>query len=99
MSDGGSLSTKGLVSGSSGAPVLETSAPTVQTEPPQLETSAPTGSIIIVIPTATNTILMAAENITTNLLAQQQSNLTLPSMYKRAYLIARETDEIAIVRS
>lgn len=54
--------------------------------------------IVIVIPTATNIALMVAENIVANLLASQQSNLVLPSLYKRAYLVAYETDEIAVVK-
>ncbi len=53
---------------------------------------------IIVVPTATNTVLMVAENINANLRVQQAASLTLPSLYKRAYLIANETDETAVIR-
>lgn len=54
--------------------------------------------VIVTIPTAINTCLIAAENITDNLRAQQPSDLELPSLYKRAFLVAYETDEIALVR-
>lgn len=54
--------------------------------------------VIVAIPTAINTCLIAAENITDNLRAQQASDLELPSLYKRAFLVAYETDEIALVR-
>lgn len=55
-------------------------------------------SVVVVVPTAVNVCLMASENISDNLRAQQLADLALPSMYKRAYLIAYETDEIALVR-
>lgn len=54
--------------------------------------------VIVMVPTAINTCLAVAENITDNLRAQQSSNLELPSLYKRAYLVAYETDEIALIR-
>ncbi len=54
--------------------------------------------VIVTVPTAINTCLIAAENITDNLRAQQASDLELPSLYKRAFLVAYETDEIALVR-
>jgi hypothetical protein len=54
--------------------------------------------IQIIVPTAVNSALMAAENIVDSMRAQQQANLVLPSLYKRAYLIAYETDEIAVVK-
>jgi hypothetical protein len=54
--------------------------------------------VIIVIPTAPNICLLASENITRNLRIQQPSDLGLPNMYKRAFLIAYETDEIAVVK-
>jgi len=54
--------------------------------------------VIVMVPTAINTCLAAAENITENLRVRQPASLTLPSLYKRAYLIAYETDEIALVR-
>lgn len=102
MSNGGSLATKGLVSGGSGSsptPVV----PTGQL-PPGFGTSpsAPVLShdayVFVTIPTAINVCLLASENITDNLRAQQASDLVLPSLYKRAYLVAYETDEIALVR-
>lgn len=100
MSNGTGLSTKGLVSGGGGTtPAPE---PDVLLPPPEeliLDVDIPHKEIIIVIPTATNVVLMAAENITANLLAKQPSALALPSLYKRAYLVAHETDEIALVKA
>ena len=54
--------------------------------------------VILIIPTATNTLLMVNENITDNLRLSQSSDLELPSMYKRAKLIVGETDEVSILR-
>lgn len=95
------LATKGLVSpeGASAQPTLL--SPDL---PPGLATSASTATplsdarVIVTIPTAINTCLIAAENITDNLRAQQPSDLELPSLYKRAFLVAYVTDEIALVR-
>lgn len=55
-------------------------------------------TVLVAVPTAINTCLIAAENITDNLRAQQSSDLELPSLYKRAFLVAYVTDEIALVR-
>lgn len=52
----------------------------------------------IIVPTATNIVLMVSENVSQNLLKQQDASVALPSLYKRAYLIVNETDEIAILR-
>jgi len=54
--------------------------------------------IDIMIPTAVNTVLMVNDNIVTNLRRGQAADLALPSLYKRAFLIVNETDEVAIVR-
>ena len=54
--------------------------------------------IDIMIPTAVNTILMVNDNIVTNLRRGQAADLALPSLYKRAFLIVNETDEVAVVR-
>ncbi len=97
---GASLTTKGLVSpeGAATPPVLTLDLS------PGLATSASTATtlsdarVIVTIPTAINTCLIAAENISDNLRAQQSSNFELPSLYKRAFLVAYETDEIALVR-
>lgn len=67
----------------------------VKTDTPFLVNDA---RVVVLIPTAINTCLIAAENITDNLRAQQASDLELPSLYKRAFLVAYETDEIALVR-
>lgn len=93
---GGSLSTKGLVSGGGGAAEQAVAPPPPEQLP--LEAGVPTTSVLIVVPTAPNVCLMAAQNITQNLLVRQPANLTLPSLYKRAYLIAYETDEVAFVK-
>lgn len=98
MSDGGTLATKGLTGGIFGgvAPVVPVAVPpTPQTAP--FPGSTPTGSVVIVIPTSPNVVLMVAQNIATNLRANQAANLVLPSLYKRAFLMANETDEIAVV--
>lgn len=98
---GGSLVTKGLISGG-GSPGPGPTPISVLLPPPaepaQFESTAPTGTVMIVVPTAINAVLMAAENITQNLLERQSSDLALPSMYKRAYLIAYETDEVAVLK-
>lgn len=52
----------------------------------------------IVLPTAVNTLLMVNDNIVSNLRLGQEADIQLPSMYKRAYLIVNETDEVAFVR-
>lgn len=99
MSNGGSLSTKGLVSGGGAvAPTVDTTLSPPPPSPLQLESATPTGTVMIVVPTAINVVLMAAENIVSNLRVRQAANLVLPSLYKRAYLIAYETDEIAVVK-
>jgi len=59
---------------------------------------AAVGPITIVVPTAPNVTLMVSENISANMRVQQASSIQLPSLYKRAYLIVYETDEIAYVR-
>jgi hypothetical protein len=95
------LATKGLI-----APEAAANEPSVVTSPPPpgfaTQSASPTvqsdAYVVVVIPTAINTCLIAAENITDNLRAQQASDLQLPSLYKRAFLIAYETDEIALVR-
>jgi hypothetical protein len=52
----------------------------------------------VVIPTATNIVLMVSENISSNLRKGQASDIALPSLYKRAFLIVNETDEVALVK-
>lgn len=52
----------------------------------------------VIVPTAVNVVLMVSENISTNLLKKQDAEIALPSLYKRAYLIVNETDEVAIMR-
>lgn len=94
---GGSLSTKGLISGG-GTVVGEQAAVPPPPDQLPLQSGAPTGTVMIVVPTATNVCLMASENIVDNLRVRQAANLTLPSLYKRAYFIAYETDEIAVVK-
>lgn len=56
------------------------------------------GPITIIVPTAPNICLAVSDNITANLRVKQPSNIGLPSLYKRAYLIAYQTDEMAIVK-
>jgi len=52
----------------------------------------------VVIPTAINMVLMVNENLVSNLRKAQASNIVLPSIYKRAFLVVGETDEMAVVR-
>lgn len=95
---GSSLTTKGLVSGGGTSPAPAQTLPPAPPGPLPLETATPSNDVTIIVPTAINFVLMVAENITENLRAQQSSDLTLPSLYKRAFLVVNETDEIAIVR-
>lgn len=94
---GSSLSTKGLVSGG-GASEESTSLVPITSEPPHLNAVSPVGEIVIVIPTAINMVLMAFSNIIDNLRVRQSASLSLPSLYKRAYLVVNTTDEIAFVK-
>ena len=86
-----------LGGGSGNEPLTE-----VVTAPPPGEINfgagARPGPVTIIIPTATNFVLMAVENIVANLRVQQSANLSLPSLYKRAYLVAYQTDEVAVVK-
>lgn len=95
---GTSLTTKGLISG--GGSSVEPAEPGAGPLPPPLTflPQSASGPVLIVIPTPTNVVLLAAENITANLRAQQPASMTLPSLYKRAFLVANETDEIAVVK-
>lgn len=52
----------------------------------------------IILPTAINIVLMVSENISDNLRLAKASDLTLPSLYRRAFLIVGETDEVGILR-
>jgi hypothetical protein len=88
---GVTVATKGMVSSSEAAD----GAGGLQGEP--LVLPIPRLPIRIIIPTAANSALMVVENIFDNLRVQQASNIAVPSMYKRAYLVAYETDETAVV--
>ncbi len=52
----------------------------------------------IIVPTAINIVLMVNENIVENLLKQQDAQIELPSLYRRAFLIVNESDEVGIIR-
>lgn len=54
--------------------------------------------IDILIPTAVNVVLMVNDNVIRNMRRRMDPDLTLPSLYKRAFLIVNETDEVAVVR-
>lgn len=90
---GVTVSTKGMVSAS--AAVVAAAA--LQGDP--LVLNIPRLPIHIIIPTAANSALMVVENIYENLRNRQPSNIAMPSMYKRAFLVAYETDEIAVVKT
>ena len=104
MSGGRGLSTKGV--GRPGLPLATkgvvdayTAAVTAVSRPEGTITVATTrGPIVIVVPTAPNICLLASENIVDNLRQGQAANLVLPSLYKRAYMVANVTDEIALTR-
>lgn len=53
----------------------------------------------IVLPTAPDFLLMAAENMHTNLLRRQPAEIEVPSLYRRAFQIVNETDEAAIIKT
>lgn len=92
-----SLTTKGLVAGGGDAVPVSVAL----SEPPDalvFDVATTSTQVLIVVPTAVNVSLMAAENIVNNLRVRQPASLTLPSIYKRAYLVANETDEIALVK-
>lgn len=95
---GSALSTKGLISGGGDTTPTPTAPVAAPPAPSAQGIAQASGPVVIVVPTAVNTLLMVAENIVANLRAGQSSNLTLPSLYKRAYLIAYETDEVAVVK-
>lgn len=98
MSDGSLLATKGLVGGVVGGSGPAPPAPTPVPAAGSLGVPVTQGPVVIVIPTAPNVCLIASQNITDNLRQNQAANLTLPSLYKRAYMVANQTDEIALAR-
>lgn len=55
-------------------------------------------SIDVIIPTGVNLVLMINENIMANLRQGQAAQIELPSLYKRAFLVVNETDEVAVLR-
>ena len=52
----------------------------------------------VIVPTAINMVLMVSENISDNLRLAKASDIALPSLYRRAFLVVGETDEVAILR-
>jgi hypothetical protein len=96
---GTSLITKGLIGGGVAVTSVSDDVPALSPpEPAQLEAASPRGTVVIVVPTAVNIVLMASENIVDNVKGRNAASLALPSLYKRAYLIAYETDEIAVAK-
>lgn len=95
---GTSLTTKGLISGGA-APAVTDEAQPVPAERLEFDINVPHNQVMIVVPTAANVVLMASENIVDNLRVRQPASLTLPSLYKRAYMVTRELDEIAVVKA
>jgi|JI10StandDraft_1071094.scaffolds.fasta_scaffold966644_2 hypothetical protein len=55
-------------------------------------------TVLLLVPTAINVALLVSENISDNLRLNKASNLELPSLYRRAFLIVGETDEVGILR-
>lgn len=50
------------------------------------------------MPSATNFVLLANDNIVNNMRLRQDPDFEVPSLYKRARLIVDGTDEIVITR-
>jgi hypothetical protein len=63
-----------------------------------MATASDDADVNVVIPTAINVLLLVNENIVFNLRKAQPSDLTVPSLYKRAFLVVNETDEVAVAR-
>lgn len=55
-------------------------------------------TVLLLVPTAINVALLVSENISDNLRLNKASNLELPSLYRRAFLVVGETDEVGILR-
>ena len=51
---------------------------------------------IVLLPTAFDLLLVAADNVTQNLLKGQPSSLEGPSLYRRAYQIVNATAEMLL---
>lgn len=101
MSNGTSLVTRGLIGGAGSAETpVETSTdlPAASASPPTTDVEALRGEFVVVIPTAPNMLLMAAENVLANLRVGQPASLEMPSLFQRARLIAHETSEIVVFR-
>lgn len=52
----------------------------------------------IIPPTGVDFILLVNENIITNFLLGLASNITVPTIYRRAYLLVNASDKIAVTR-
>ena len=63
-----------------------------------MATVADDAKVTLIVPTAINMVLVANENIVYNLRKQQAADLQVMSLYKRAFLIVNETDEIITIR-
>lgn len=53
--------------------------------------------VVTLIPTAINMVLMVNDNIVSNLRRGLTTDISLPSLYRKAFLVVNETDEIAAV--
>jgi hypothetical protein len=93
---GASLTTKGLVSSGKSSAASSTGGP--PTFLGSFGLSPTNGTVVIVVPTAINTPLLASENIVDNLRLAKSANVVLPSLYKRAFFITYETDETAVIK-
>lgn len=60
---------------------------------------APPPKVQIVLPTPPDILLMVAENMHTNLLRRQSAEIEMPSLYRRAFQIVNETDEVAVTKT
>lgn len=105
LGTGAPLATKGVLDGEGEAPEqgdspLDTNrAVAFDTTQRLVLSTTPQDPVTIVVPTAHNICLLAAANIDANLRVQLPAALTLPSLYKRAFLVAYTTDELAVTQA
>jgi len=57
-----------------------------------------TPPVQVLPPSAVDFVLLANENIVANFLRGLASNLTVPTLYRRAYLLVNESDGFAVTR-
>jgi hypothetical protein len=53
--------------------------------------------VVTLIPSAINMVLMVNDNVVSNLRRGLTTDLSLPSLYRKAFLVVNETDEISAI--